>query len=647
MSIQILHRKVADSTGNNLVVSGDWNDTHEISGGTPGKILGFDEDGLGTEIDPSIFYGAAPGQIEYAADLTALSEINPVVNKVAILGGDRHGVFLFDSSDLSSAVAADTLQGIYVAIDDDLTGASGAWVRRHSGQVNVRWFGAKGDGATNDHAAIQAALDYVDSIGGGEVLFPAIIPQVVTNYLVTSYLSVHPKTRIKGAGRSVTKITTSAVGGGGANEHENVRNGSVLVSDQPINGSTRVDIYVEDLGLAASNGANVGACYYDRGGTFWSLNRVRCDGGKYGVIMEQSELCDVFEGDFENQLAGGAGVWIVDGADLSPGAAGDWANRISICNSQFNQPATSYCIRSGGGANHAFVDNNYNGGLNSILIEGTTPVVVRGGQFESAAGPNIKLTGANYLTIEGGTYTQTAGNAAIDFTAGGGTLSLGGVPVFSGGGGTSPVIGAGNLFRLWLGAVANNTGSALYSGTPTNLYDTTAAAPIPSIAAGQQFVFHDAAGVDYESYEEHVSEAGVRWHQVVGKGGAGGWAGGYRVKVNFGGGALFDAFTISANGDGVTAAFTSVGTFNVSNPTAANAAYRVNGTKVIGPQGAAVADAPALTSVDATNAVAAPTQTEFNNFVAEFNKLRDDLEATRVQLNDALGKLRTHGLIAT
>lgn len=74
--------------------------------------------------------------------------------------------------------------------------------------------------------------------------------------------------------------------------------------------------------------------------------------------------------------------------------------------------------------------------------------------------------------------------------------------------------------------------------------------------------------------------------------------------------------------------------------------FYVGANQVVGAQGAAVTDAAVLTSVNATNAAAAPTQAEFNAFVAEFNKLRTDLGASRTQLNTALARLRSHGLIA-
>lgn len=73
------------------------------------------------------------------------------------------GTWAWDSSDLSSEVTSDTLSGIYAAPTSDPTGASGAWVRQYEGVVNVKWFGATGNGTTNDTAAINAALAYAET----------------------------------------------------------------------------------------------------------------------------------------------------------------------------------------------------------------------------------------------------------------------------------------------------------------------------------------------------------------------------------------------------------------------------------------------------------------------------------------------------
>jgi hypothetical protein len=61
---------------------------------------------------------------------------------------------------------------------------TGRWTRLDRTVFNVRWFGAKGDGVTDDSAAIQATLDVAGAAGGGTVLFPDVGPYLHHSTLV-------------------------------------------------------------------------------------------------------------------------------------------------------------------------------------------------------------------------------------------------------------------------------------------------------------------------------------------------------------------------------------------------------------------------------------------------------------------------------
>ncbi|HEY7809914.1 MAG TPA: right-handed parallel beta-helix repeat-containing protein [Allosphingosinicella sp.] len=85
--------------------------------------------------------------------------------------GRRGGVFVWSPGDMSQRVHADPLQGILVPPARDPSGRSGAWVRERAGVVRVDWFGAMGDGRTNDTDAINAAGLFVEFEGGGTLAF--------------------------------------------------------------------------------------------------------------------------------------------------------------------------------------------------------------------------------------------------------------------------------------------------------------------------------------------------------------------------------------------------------------------------------------------------------------------------------------------
>jgi len=106
------------------------------------------------------------------------------------------------------------------------TAGTGRYLLQVSESINVRQFGAKGDGTGDDSAAINAAILYVEGIGGGSVFFKA------GNYSVTSQISISSsKVRLFGEGlsSSITYTGTARIAqllyvGASANEGVSISN---------------------------------------------------------------------------------------------------------------------------------------------------------------------------------------------------------------------------------------------------------------------------------------------------------------------------------------------------------------------------------------------------------------------------------------
>lgn len=105
-------------------------------------------------------------QVSSLAELRALDgAVSPVGVRGRSLPLDGgYGTFDWDSSDRATEVTEDTQSGVYVAPNSDLTGASGVWVRRYSGSVNVLWFLANPiPGISAMSVGFQAALDFTST----------------------------------------------------------------------------------------------------------------------------------------------------------------------------------------------------------------------------------------------------------------------------------------------------------------------------------------------------------------------------------------------------------------------------------------------------------------------------------------------------
>jgi hypothetical protein len=127
---------------------------------------------------PMVDFTVAAGKVSSRATLAGFVAANG--DAYDLIEPGRDGTFVFDSSDLSAEVAADTLQGIYVPPSSDTTGASGAWVRAERDVVNVFWFMSAAEVADvragtltqNVTLALKAASAYVQGLGGGTLLVP-------------------------------------------------------------------------------------------------------------------------------------------------------------------------------------------------------------------------------------------------------------------------------------------------------------------------------------------------------------------------------------------------------------------------------------------------------------------------------------------
>lgn len=136
-----------------------------------------------------------------AVSVTELAAMSTAGGAGAILTAKgREGLFAFDSANLSALVAADTRKAIYVAPASAPTGASGAWVRKHDGPINVMWFGAAANFTTDDLPAFDAALALIkarafNGFAGGDVLY---VP--AGRYYLGGTLNIHCSVHLLGAG---------------------------------------------------------------------------------------------------------------------------------------------------------------------------------------------------------------------------------------------------------------------------------------------------------------------------------------------------------------------------------------------------------------------------------------------------------------
>ena len=176
----------------------------------------------------------------------------------------------------SSIAGAMGLSGLSAGdqIAVDTVGADGhpaSWKKKARDVLNVKDFGAKGDGSTDDTAAIQAAIDYAVAAGRRSVYFPA------GTYIVTSPLHAQVETgtttvggstksryaygmgltlRGEQVGKTVLRKTGQTTYTIPANN--NINGGSTVDTTLFFGGTEGTGLYVSDLSI---ENASTGECY--------------------------------------------------------------------------------------------------------------------------------------------------------------------------------------------------------------------------------------------------------------------------------------------------------------------------------------------------------------------------------------------------
>lgn len=146
------------------------------------------------EIDRSL-------QLPVSSPLTDILVPEPGASGVIRWNADGDGLETAAVSDLALDIPAIVTDP---AIGDSFVYDGTRWVNQPADALNIRTFGAVGDGVTDDTAAIQAAIDAAWNVGGNTVFVPK------GTYLVTSQVVLGKGVRLVGAGTRASIIQAKA-----------------------------------------------------------------------------------------------------------------------------------------------------------------------------------------------------------------------------------------------------------------------------------------------------------------------------------------------------------------------------------------------------------------------------------------------------
>lgn len=154
-------------------------------------------------------------------------------------GDGGGGLFYWDSTSDKADNGGTIIQATGITI--------GRWKRIYSGAVNVKWFGAKGDGVFDDKNKIQEALDFASEI---------YIPQ--GDYFISDKIFPRSSQKITGAGKKVANIIPANVVSYGVIYMQGVHDVTInhITLDHSVNNTESNGFLIVDTGYP--NNTNTG-----------------------------------------------------------------------------------------------------------------------------------------------------------------------------------------------------------------------------------------------------------------------------------------------------------------------------------------------------------------------------------------------------